>query len=380
MMVGLLLLLGLSIGAILFAYFSLGAYAYLKYTPHKSAERYESVRFAIPTVGSYKVEESLFRCLSYHAEKFGDFQLYCIVDEGSDLQQKIEKFDGVRTVVVPDSYEADAVAKGRAIQYFIDTVVSGDPDVWYAFIDDDNLVLDDDFLYEISYYAKHGYGAMNSVLQPRKGESNVTFIMDHIRLLDDLTVFRAFTGLVGKPFIGFHGELLTVRGDVLKEVGFDRESIVEDFAFATELIRNDVTTWQSRTRVSILSPHTIQDLLKQRSRWFIGTVNLLRSAPVSTRVLSGIRVLTWCSAIIAGPVLTALWQLPQAPTFPLYVKLPLFSMGAIYLGTYAYGVYAITGESRLPLMLALPFYPLIEAFSPIYAMLVNQQDFVIIDK
>jgi len=381
MIIGLLLLLGLLIGTVLFLYFLLGAYAFFSYTPSRATEKYNSVKFAIPTIGSEKVRDSLFRCLSYHVDKFGDeFDIYCIVDEGSDLQEEIEAFAGVKTVVVPDMYEAQAVAKGRAIQYFIDTIVDGDSDNWYAFIDDDNLVLNDDFLHEISHYSERGYGAMNSILQPRKGDSNITYIMDHIRLLDDLTVFRAFTGTFGKPFVGFHGELLTVRGDVLKEIGFNRESIVEDFAFATELIRLDIPTWQSRTRVSILSPHTITDLLKQRSRWFIGTVNLLRNAPLSTRVLSGLRVVTWSCAVISGPVLTILWQLPDAPSFPLALKLPLISMGAIYIGTYGYGVYKVTEGSRLKLALALPIYPLIEAASPIYAVLADQREFVIIDK
>lgn len=65
----------------------------------------------------------------------------------------------------------------------IETVVPENPEGWYSFVDDDNLVLDDAFLYEIPYYDARGYGAMNSVLTPRRGDSSLTFVMDHIRLL-----------------------------------------------------------------------------------------------------------------------------------------------------------------------------------------------------
>ena len=36
--------------------------------------------------------------------------------------------------------------------------------------------------------------------------------MDFIRKYDDVTVFRFFTGLLGIPYIGMHGEMLTVKG------------------------------------------------------------------------------------------------------------------------------------------------------------------------
>ncbi|MDY6780544.1 MAG: hypothetical protein SV760_08390 [Halobacteria archaeon] len=207
--------IGIGVGFLIMFYFLLGVVANLFYSPGKRDERAENVRFAVVTVGSEGVRDSLMRCLRYHTRMFDDYEVFCVTDEGADLEEELVDFDGVETVVVPDDYDCNAVAKGRAVQYFIDTVVSEDPDYWYSFIDDDNLVLDDEFLYEIPYYEEKGYGAMNSVLKPRKGESKLTYVMDHVRFLDDLSVFRAFTGFLRRPYIGFHGELLTARGDVL---------------------------------------------------------------------------------------------------------------------------------------------------------------------
>jgi len=110
-------------------------------------------------------------------------------------------------------------------------------DKWYTFIDDDNLLLDDTFLYEIPYYEEGGFVGCNPVLFTRQGRSTFTTIMDWIRYFEDITVFRFFTGLTKRPWIGLHGEMLTVKGRVFKEIGYDKSSIAEDFNFAIQLIR-----------------------------------------------------------------------------------------------------------------------------------------------
>ena len=260
MLTTVILYIGIFVAASLLFYFALGLVAYLTYEPKTAESKAENVRLVIPTIGDDHVRASLMECLEHHTQKFSEYELYCVTDEGADLEDELRAMGGFETVVVPDSYSCEAVAKGRAMQYFIDEVVADEQEYWYSFVDDDNLVLSDQFLYEIPHYEERGFGAMNSVLTPRKGDSRITYIMDHIRLLDDLTVFRAFTGMLGRPYIGFHGELLTVKGDVLHDIGFDRHSIVEDYAFAAELIKNGVRTWQSGTHVSILSPHSLVDL------------------------------------------------------------------------------------------------------------------------
>ncbi|WP_435128773.1 glycosyltransferase family 2 protein [Halobaculum sp. D14] len=380
MLVRLVLVLGSLVGTVLLAYFVLGLLGYLLYRPETASEPAENVRFVVPTVGADHVRDSLLECLDHHRDRFSDYTVYCLTDEGADLEAELRALDGVETVVVPDDYDCDAVAKGRAIQYFIDTVVADAPDYWYSFIDDDNLVRDDRFLYEIPVQEAKGRGAMNAVLSPRRGDSTVTYIMDHIRLLDDLTVFRAFTGLFGRPYIGFHGELLTARGDVLLDVGFDRETIVEDFAFAAELVRNDVRTWQSRTRVSILSPHTLEALFEQRSRWFIGTWNLLWSASPVTRALTGLRFSSWVCAIVAGPLGTLLWYSSGGVALPDVLELAPTLAGVVYGGTYLYGVGRVGGSRWPVLALALPLYAVFEALSPIYAVLFSGNEFTVIEK
>jgi hypothetical protein len=380
MLVQLSLYVGVFVAASLLAYFCLGFLAFLIYSPETADERAENVRIAIPTIGDEQVRDSLLECLEYHREQFDDYELYCITDEGADLEDELVAMDGFETVVVPDSFTCEAVAKGRAIQYFVEVVVSEEPDYWYSFVDDDNLVLDDQFLYEIPHYEAEGYGAMNSVLTPRPGDSRITYVMDHIRLLDDLTVFRAFTGLLGRPYVGFHGELLTVRGDVLVDVGFDRHSIVEDYAFAAELVKEDVRTWQSGTHVSILSPHSVLDLFKQRSRWFVGTWNLVWDTSPVTRALTSVRLTAWLFAIVAGPISAVLWYTSGGISVPWLLRIAPPLTGVIYGGTYLYGAFNVEGRDRFVFALGLPFYAAFEAASPFYAVLFSDRDFTVIEK
>jgi hypothetical protein len=374
------LYIGIAVGTVLLAYFVLGAVAYLLYDPAMADDPAEDVTFAIPTIGSEDVRESLLHCLDHHTQLFAAYDIHVLVDEGADLQAELEAREDVDTIVVPDSYECNAVAKGRAIQYFIDTVVVENPEGWYSFVDDDNLVLGDHFLYEIPYYDERGYGAMNSVLTPRKGDSALTFVMDHIRLLDDLTVFRAFTGLFRRPYIGFHGELLTAKGEVLVDVGFDRESIVEDYAFAAELIKEGVPTWQSQTRVSILSPHSVADLLKQRSRWFIGTWNLLGNTSPVTKLVTGIRLLSWTVVILAGPIAFLVGQAQGASSIPVVFRMAPFLAGLVYGGTYLYGALRLSGWTRVPMVVSIPLCVVFESLSPIYAVLFADREFTVINK
>jgi hypothetical protein len=371
---------GILVGTVLFSYFALGLIAYLAYTPQQADEKADDVTFVIPTIGAAAVRDSLFECLDHHTDKFEEYTIYILTDEGADLEDELRAYPDAETMVVPDSYDPNAVAKGRAIQYFIEQVVADNPDGWYSFIDDDNLVRGEEFLYEIPYYDERGYGAMNSVLTPRQGNSAMTFVMDHIRLLDDLTVFRTFTGLFKRPYIGFHGELLTARGDVLLDVGFDRESIVEDYAFAAELIKAGIPTWQSATRVSILSPHSVTDLLKQRSRWFIGTWNLLWQTSPITKLLTGTRLLSWTVAVLAGPIAFAAGEIGGELGLPLAFRLAPLLAGLIYGGTYAYGALRLTGLTRLRMLVSIPLCIVCESLAPIYAVVVADRDFTVINK
>ena len=332
------------------------------YRPKRSRKKAENVECVIVSVANRKVEKSLFECIT-HTKKVLDNRLWLLVDEGSELIPQLKENS---LVIVPRSYRRDLIGKGRAINYFIEKEVK--PDKWYAFIDDDNLILDDSFLCEIPYYDEMGYAAMNPVLVPRKGKSTLTYIMDFVRYFDDLTNYRFFVGLLARPLVGLHGELLTVKGAVLKEIGYDSPVLAEDFRLASELARRGYKTWQTATRVSIKSPNSLGDLLKQRGRWFKAVLMDWGNCPFLMKGIVGLRLLLWGLGIFGSWALSPLWLFWGF----FYLAVP----GAIYYWTVClYGV----AKSRKPYYFFLiPLFGIFEA-SSVYVGL-RQRGFVVIDK
>ena len=376
-----ILAFGVIISSIVAIYVTLGLIGAFLYKPQQSNEKAENVKFVITSVASDSVRPALMESIEYTVNKFPDYELHITIDEGSDLQDELKALQEITTIVVPEDYTCNAEAKGRAIQYYIDTVVTENQDYWFAFFDDDNHILTDDILYEIPHYEPLGYRAANPVLVPRSGRSSITFIMDHLRTLDDLTVFRTFTGLLGKPYVGFHGELLTVRGDTLVEIGFDRPSIVEDYAFATQLIMENIPTWQTNSRVSILSPHTIKDLFDQRRRWYLGLMKEQLRNPWASKLFMGLRMFAWTFALFSGIAILPLWLLQSSLTIPWEVRGPIYLSSIIYFGTYTYGVNQIDGwDNKVKMFILIPIFAILESATALYSIVRYEQNFIVIEK
>jgi len=344
---------------------SIGLTGYIGYKPHRASFKANNYELVIVSKANEKVQRSLIESIKYHVSRFGHVTL--VVDEGAPLLNTLRYFKGVKLIVVPSNYRRDLMGKGRALNYFVEHFVS--PDKWYVFIDDDNLILDDSFLYEIPYYEANGFVAGNGILLPRPGKSKMAYAMDWIRYIDDLTLYRFFTGLLGKPLIGLHGELLIVKGAVLKEIGFNNRSLTEDFRFAIELVKRKYKTWQSNTRISIKSPNSIRDLMIQRGRWFKGLISDIKYSPTPMKLIVGFRSFAW--------VLNSIISIMFFPVL-IYLGLVWYILpGSLYyFASYTYGVI----RSKEPyLFFLIPLFGFIEASSRIYG-LIEVSDFIVIDK
>jgi cellulose synthase/poly-beta-1,6-N-acetylglucosamine synthase-like glycosyltransferase len=345
----------------MFMFWSLLGVLSLTYKPKKSAVRASNVEVVIVSIANSKVRNSLKETIS-NIEKLR-LKFYVLVDENAEL---IPELTGENLVVVPKTYKPFLVAKGRAMNYFIEHHVQANK--WYGFVDDDNLVLDDEFLYEIPHYEQHGYVAMNPFLVMRKGKSGLTYVMDSIRLFDDSTVYKFFTGLLGKPLVGLHGELLCVKGEILKEIGYNHRTITEDFRFSCELAKRGCKTWQSKTRVSLKSPNSLSDLMRQRGRWFKGIILDLKNAAAPMKLIVGTRVSFWVLGFFGSWAFAFLWPLWG----PLWPAIP---GGIAYWILYCYGV---AKASRWRFLLAIPLIGVMETLSWLYSF--RQKGFVVIDK
>ena len=333
----------------------------LTYTPGRSSVRASNVEMVIVSIANSSVRKSLNETIS----NIGGLRLafHIVVDEGSEL---IPELPAGNIVVVPKTYKQVLIAKGRAISYFIEHYVQNHN--WYAFVDDDNLVLDDAFLYEIPYHEQRGYVALNGSFRMRKGKSILAYVMDSIRLFDDITASKFFTGVLGRPLAGLHGELLCVKGETLKEIGYNHRTITEDFRFSYELVRRNYRTWRSKTQVSLKSPNNLSDLMRQRGRWFKGIILDLKDATSTVKLVMGLRVVFWMLSFFGSWAFAFLWPIWGA-------FWPALPGGIAYWLVYSYGV---SKTRRWSFLFLIPAIGVIETLSWIYCF--KQKGFFVVDK
>jgi hypothetical protein len=361
-------------------YVVLGWTSFFLYKVKQSEKRATHVELVIVSKASSHVKYSLFECIRYHLKEFGcEMTVNIVIDEGCDLEKTISKFvKGTmecKLVIVPTEFKCKAVAKGRAIEYFIRNNVK--PQKWYAFIDDDNKLMTDDFLYEIPIYEKKGYSCANGILKPRIGRSKITYIADHLRWFDDLSIFRIGTGLLGSAINGIHGELLLCKGCTLKEVSFNRETITEDFAFARELIKKGHKFWQSKTLISILSPHSLIDFIKQRNRWYKGLAKDILTADWKMKLFAGVKMVIWKLSILGSWLIFPLWFFIDIPMF-----IKLFGLLGVlhYYIAYIFGIINLKEGwcQKWYFLLLIPLYSILEVIPPHYKP--KQKGFIVIEK
>ncbi len=339
------------------AYHIIGLISFKLYKVKKSNMRYNA-EIVIVTKGNGEVKESLEECVNYN-KKYGNITI--LTDEDSEIN-----IDNVDIIYVPKDYRNDLIGKGRALNYFVEKFVKDEK--WYIFLDDDNLLLTDDIFYEISIYDKLGYVAANPILIPRLGLSKITYIMDWVRYFDDILVFRAFTGLLAKPLMGMHGEMFTVKGRILKEIRFEHKTLTEDFRFAIDLVKLRYKTWQSMSKVSILSPNSINDLYKQRGRWFKGLANDIKNANLIMKIIVSIRLVSWIIGIFGSWAFAILW--------PIFTPFWYSIIGAIiYWYIYAYGIKRLGMYEYIVL---IPIFGILESFSWIKGIRIKE--YVVINK
>ncbi|MCD6514251.1 MAG: glycosyltransferase [Candidatus Odinarchaeota archaeon] len=263
--------------------------------PEKAEKRAENVEFVIVTIGTESVRDALFETLDRVTNMFAEYKIYVLTEEYASLIPEIKRYP-VDVVIVPRSYTCKAKYKARALNYFVETRVK--ENMWYVFLDDDSYPLDDNFLYELPIFEKKGYVAGNGILIPRRGRSKLTYLADFLRTATDLLFLRFTLGVLRRPWLfGLHGELLIVKGWVLKEIGFNFDSIAEDSRFAAEIFRKKYRTFQTTTEVSILSPNSVSAFWRQRARWIRGILHDVKEYPSPLREITLITMILWFPSI-----------------------------------------------------------------------------------
>ena len=100
---------------------------------------------------------------------------------------------------------------------------------------------------------------------------------DGIRPIDDITRFKLFTGDLGTPMAGLHGEHLLIRADIEEEIGWDfGPTLAEDAYFGLSFAQKYPGKSASLNSYSYgASPANLRDFIKQRKRWATGILGVV---------------------------------------------------------------------------------------------------------
>jgi egghead protein (zeste-white 4 protein) len=190
------------------------------------------------------------------------------------------------------------------------------------------------------FYLAQGILAFPHELTP----SRICRLADAIRPADDLSRLAFFTGAMGTPLGGLHGEHLIVRADIEDEIGWDfPNTVIEDAYFA---IRFSMKYPHRSTMLNSYSygasPATVRDLIRQRRRWIEGLLRLAfnRNLPWLPKIPLVYSIFTWALAPLQfvglallisyatgidntspiSPLFLPLWSISLAGAFWLYIE------------------------------------------------------------
>jgi hypothetical protein len=217
--------------------------------------------------------------------------------------------DPIRIVNIPAEYATanGARFKTRANQFAMEArrTAGENSEQCYVYHLDDDTHIGEDTAASLAEFIEldgdHFYLAQGILTFPHElTTSRFCRLADSIRPADDLSRFAFFTGMLGTPLGGLHGEHLVVRADIEDEIGWDfPNTVIEDAYFAIEFsMRYPKRSTMLNSYSYGASPASIRDLLRQRRRWIEGLLRLAfnRRLPLVPKLPLLYSIFTWSLA------------------------------------------------------------------------------------
>lgn len=293
------------------------------------------VVFVIPSVARHDTYPALVRVInsicSCAPRNLRAWRVDVVIDEGAEAQDELCSFvtgkPHVRILIVPRSYATPSKTrnKARANHYAAEVRQrEGDAreDAYIYHLDDDTHVGNDTIASIAEFIeTKAGYYllAQGVLTFPHELSPSLFCSMaDSIRPADDITRCGVFTGDLGSPLAGLHGEHMLVRASAEDKIGWDfGDTLVEDAHFGLAFAR----AYPGRSCVLNsfsygASPSRISDLVRQRTRWAAGLIGLVlgeNDHPIALRI-------------------------PIAYTLLCWLLLPFYFVGTVLVVSYASGI------------------------------------------
>jgi hypothetical protein len=254
----------------------------------------------------------------------------------------------IRIVNVPSDYTTPLGArfKTRANQFAMESrrrAGENTKDCYVYHLDDDTHIGKDTAASLAEFIELDGdrfYLAQGILTFPHElTPSKFCRLADSIRPADDLTRFAFFTGVLGTPLGGLHGEHLVIRADIEDEIGWDfPDTVIEDAYFAIQFaIRYPKRSTTLNSYSYGASPASVRDLLRQRRRWIEGLLRLAfnRRLPLKPKLPLLYSIFTWSLAPLQFVGLALLISYTSgldntSPISPMFLPLWAISLAGVF--------------------------------------------------
>jgi len=320
-----------------------------------------------------------------------NFEIWIVIDEENSKNLEHLSEEKIRLVIVPSSFSTKngTKYKARALEYanlLRRKLGLNNQNVWIYHQDEETCIGEDTILGILDFINRNdkliGCGI---IVYPLDWRNSTTFAEEMLRSSDDLRLLSLIKK--GKLPFGYHGSHFLVRADLEDEIGWDfGENRAEDMLFHLIVQKN------RSKEIGILkgfayekAPSSINDFLKQRSRWIKGVYDNIKSKRVDfkdklTLIYS---MIIWYLSLpsIFISITSLLFPGGLSPYLGFIAGFAWYSLIDNYRTGYEMNSIYINEEiDKKKLILNMIKGAILEAIVPWYALLRKTKDYEIIKK
>lgn len=341
-----------------------------------------TIYFLIATKTCPKIVQSTIDSINDSCRKIG-YRKYKVQLVTDTIRHKC---NGAETFVVPRRFASPAKFKARALQYML-TVIPSEKEAWIFHLDEESIVTEQTIRAVLEHIEDGGaLIAEGPINYPNDIRNMLTLFIEGER---SVGCFYCVDQMKDSP-VWLHGSNLLVNSVVEHEVGWEfGHSLAEDQRFAYEAEKKFGKIFGWHGGLILEKPaFTIRDVLKQRKRWFYGSLQNLSYLDSKRKSMQYYFLASWLIGFFAA-LLTPLSWFNVIPTV-LPVKVALLFALFMWLTQYQVGLYlnlrhlhlGVLGRVKLHLLqLALcPVVGFISTLPALLAVVKPPKTFEIVDK
>jgi beta-1,4-mannosyltransferase len=297
---------------------------------------------------------------------FSNYEIKLVVD-AADVN-----IAGAETILVPKDYVCQSKYKARALNYALRYLPSSS-DVWILHLDEDALVTGQCVTRIINYIQKGGNPVANGPSVFPYDGNILTFYAEAQR---QWTFYWLMDQEMSSRVHWLNGSNLLIRSDIEQSVGWDFINcfISEDARFGYEATKKlgKIFGWHGGLTIET-PPSSIGALIKQRKRWFFGSILNLRYVPRARLPRRLYSITSWLDGFFLSLFIFVLItgigrNLLFSNSFTFYA---VFALAVIWLSRYQIGVYQNLRYSPVNIGQKVLFHIGIIFLAPIVDILCN---------